>query len=541
MLRMTRVICALGVIALLQSSVSGSEKTDIWFTLLSSELGDALPRGSGVHVSQVESPNSSGHYTPSPSDPQFTGKTFFPKSGITGGNSSHARGVGRRFYGNSSSIARDISTIDNWEANHWATDGFLNTSSTLEPGVEIRAVQNHSWIGTFGDSVADTDAIRRFDYTINRDNYVAVAGMNNGDSMTLPSLMGHSYNAISVGRSDGNHSHGMTTLDTAGRIKPDIVAPLSLTSHTTPYVGGAAAMLLEEGAGTQAENSEAIKSILLAGATKHEFSDWDRTSARPLDDVYGAGELNVYRSYHILDAGEQESSRTANVGQIGWDFEIAPTSNDDLYFFNVAENDTLHELSVVLTWNRIVTDGLGGAAWGNPQSTLADLSLELWSANSFSLDARLDFSNSRVDNVEHIYQQQLEPGQYAIRVLGAAGTDFALAWSGTDYSTMGDLNLDGFVTGDGTGPIETDDLSAFIAGWGRTHSAANVEAWRQGDLNLDGTTDLYDFALLRSVYPAAAGIASALTVPEPSSVGIAVLIAVALAVASSRRVRRCDS
>ena len=89
-----------------------------------------------------------------------------------------------------------------------------------------------------------------------------------------------------------------------------------------------------------------------------------------------------------------------------------------------------------------------------------------------------------------------------------------------EYSIMGDINLDGIVSGDGSGSIETDDLSAFIAGWNNDAAVATVETWKLGDLDLDGDTDLHDFALLRGAYPSAAGLTSLLAgaaVPEPST------------------------
>jgi len=93
----------------------------------------------------------------------------------------------------------------------------------------------------------------------------------------------------------------------------------------------------------------------------------------------------------------------------------------------------VEELSAALTWNRIVTDGRPGELWGNPQATLADLNLELWSATSFGLDAPLDSSESTVDNVEHIFYENLTAGQYALRMPEvASGTDFALAWFSTE-------------------------------------------------------------------------------------------------------------
>ncbi|MBN1854176.1 MAG: hypothetical protein JW829_15720 [Pirellulales bacterium] len=523
-------IAGLVILSILPSARAGW-KDEIGYTQLAEILGINLPTGSGIRASHIEAETGENKdYAPLTTHDQFAGKTFTLMSGTTGGVSGHATSVGRLFYGLTESISPGVDTIHNWAAGSWTSSGFLKTGSSSEPAIEVQDVQNHSWIGSFESISSSIEALRRFDYTINRDNYVAVVGVNNGSSTSIPQLLAHCYNAISVGCTDGDHSHGLTTFDGFGRIKPDIVAPQSTTSMATPMVGSAAALLLEAGAGTQAENSETIKAILLAGATKHEFSDWDRTSTRPLDDIYGAGELNIHRSFNILEAGEQEASATEMVTHLGWDFNIGQ-SNDLCYFFEVSENDIIHEMSVTLTWNRTITDGISGTNWGNPISSLADLSLELWQATDFSLDTQLDLSNSPVDNVEHIYIEHLTAGQYAMRVLGAEGTDFALAWSGTDYSIMGDINLDGFVNGDGTGPLESDDLSAFIAGWGQTHALPNMEAWKLGDLNLDGITDLWDFSLLRSAHSGAGAIASRLSIgaiPEPGTAWLVALTGLGL-------------
>jgi len=411
-------------------------KDDVGYTQLVDALGGSPPTGQGLAASHVES-HSGGDYAPDTTVGEFGDKQFFPMSGPSG-VLDHATTVGRTLYGNQTGMSAGIMLIDNWEAAHWLGAGFLNTDSTSEPNLETRDVQNHSWVGEGYEESDATDAIRRFDYTINRDNYVAVAGEKNGASTTLPDLLGQAYNAIAVGRSDGIHSHGLTTIDGPGRIKPEIVAPRGATSFATPTVGSAAAVLLETAGSTPtpalAQNSEVIKSALLAGATKSEFPDWDRTHTRPLDDVYGAGELNVYRSYRIVDAGRQPAGGDALVNPIGWDFDATAGSGDQLYFFEIPEEYAVDELSIVLTWNRQISDGLDGDSWGNPSSFLADLNLELWSASEFSTDTRLDYSASEVDNVEHIYVRNLTGGQYAFKVLwDTADTDFALAWYASDF------------------------------------------------------------------------------------------------------------
>lgn len=89
------------------------------------------------------------------------------------------------------------------------------------------------------------------------------------------------------------------------------------------------------------------------------------------------------------------------------------------------------------------------------------------------------------------------------------------------YSINGDVNLDGVVSGDGTGDIATDDIAAFVDGWLWSQAEGDINSWKRGDLNIDGRTDLADFALMRQALGGAgAGSLEALlgvtAVPEPS-------------------------
>ena len=65
----------------------------------------------------------------------------------------------------------------------------------------------------------------------------------------------------------------------------------------------------------------------------------------------------------------------------------------------------------------------------------------------------------------------------------------------------GDVNQDGMVAGDGTGPIDSDDVSAFIAGWLTTDHANVFAMMSHGDLNLNGVTDLEDWSILNDTAP----------------------------------------
>lgn len=104
----------------------------------------------------------------------------------------------------------------------------------------------------------------------------------------------------------------------------------------------------------------------------------------------------------------------------------------------------------------------------------------------------------------------------------------------TGYSINGDINLDGVVSGDGTGSITTDDVAAFVSGWRHQQATADVYSWQKGDLNLDGRTDLSDFALLRDAFNGSISASQLSTLigvtatPEPSTLALATLAAAGL-------------
>jgi len=416
---------------------------DIGYTALQTELGFSIPTGTGISVSQIEAEGSpdSGAYKPDPLNAQFVGKTFTLKSG-TSDVSSHATTVGKYLYGTTDSMTGGITDINCWLADDWVGSGFLKLGASAAPQTETQKIQNFSWIGNFSSDssgiAAAEQTLKRFDYMIQRDNVVAVVGQNNGSSNPLPQLMGQSYNSISVGLTNGSHSHGYTTINGTGRIKPDIVVPMIATSWASPIVSSAAALLLDKAddlpALSNAQNSEAVKAILLAGATKDEFSDWDRTTTRPLDEQYGAGELNVQRSYHILtDNGEQDANSFGTVETTGWDFNTT-SSDGDYYFFDVLEGQEIIELSAVLSWNCDFDSDNWNA--NVPNVSLADLNLSLYQADGFSIGTLLDSSISSVDNVEHVFFDStgcISAGRYALEVVASgSGTDYALAW----YSSL---------------------------------------------------------------------------------------------------------
>ncbi len=415
-----------------QSSFANYKDT-IHHTELVSELnlrGISVPTGLGVSVTQVEALEATNAYMPNTADSQFTGKTItdVASGGIT---SSHATVVGKNLYGNTSSMAPSIADIEVYEANDWLNNQGWQSG---DPFVETNQLQNHSWVGFSSSNVATA----RMDYAVVRDGFLPIAGLYNANygEQTIPSdipeIYGSMYNGITVGVSAGTHRTGVTSAtDGPGRIKPEIVAPNTYTSFATPYVTAAAAMLIESaGADADAKRQQVLKAILIAAADKAPFAGWDQTTLRPLDDIYGAGQLDVYEGYFIQQAGKQVAGST--IDERGWNFTSLESGGSHAYNLFVPNGFTLRNLSALITWNRTVTRTRRGNFISYTPNDLANLSLTLTQQPSGITQT----SNSPVDNIEHIWRDSsnaLSAGNYSLTVSTDLAADYAIAWRSELY------------------------------------------------------------------------------------------------------------
>jgi hypothetical protein len=457
-----RITALLAILVLGGALPAGADtyKDLIGYTGLAAELGSATPTGAGVMVTQAEATSpGSNDYFPDINNSEFSGKTITPKT-IPYSISGHATGVGQYFYGNSTSIAPGITQIDVYDANDWLGSGFLVTSTGFLPLASSSRVANHSWVGDYSDPTINSEVLRRLDWVIDRDEYIQVVAMDNG-STNYP-LLGSSFNAIAVGRSDGNHAIGSVALDsiyTNQRTRPDLVAPLDYTSDATPVVAAGAALLVQTGheGGTtlstdplvksttnrngdtiyNAERSEVVKAALMAGADRSSISGYSAQTANGLDKRYGAGRLNIYNSYHIIAAGEQnslEDGGSGNIGRYGFDYDpyfggLSGSNKTGSYYFHISSGTGT--LTVSLVWNLKIDGGSEGSFDGT--ATLYDLDLYLYEINGASL-VELASSTSAVDNTENIYLTNL-PGSHDYLLMVAMGDgqadflwDYGLAW-----------------------------------------------------------------------------------------------------------------
>lgn len=435
-----RVVCVLLFLIWSPQAFGQAYKATIGYDKLQLEVGAGLANGAGVVVALAEANTGAigtNTYYLNTADSQFSGKSFTDISNLTPRNiSGHATSVGQLFFGNTSSIAGGVTNVQVYDAANFVFaqqqlgNAGVNPSSTLG-----FSVLNHSYIGNGLAPASAAESNARLDYTIARDRFTSVVALGNGG--VLPQIYGQSYNSIVVGLSSGGHSQGTTDVGVVGRVKPDIVSPLGTTSEATPLVSSTAALLHQAASdfGTpNARNSEAMKAIIMAGATKDSIPTWSNTSTRPLDSVYGAGQLNVYNSYRILEAGETNgvlsipiTSTAVNSGLQGWDFGSSITPGSPLYWnFNVAEGSTISEASILLTWNAQFKDSLGNFT---PSLSLANMDLRLFRSNNGVLGSEVGASLSSIDNVEHIYLRNLSSGGYTIQVSSNLDASFGLAWN----------------------------------------------------------------------------------------------------------------
>jgi hypothetical protein len=408
--------------------------------------------------------------------------SFFPNS--LGTESGHADTVASNFYGFPGGVATNVVHVDNYEANYFYNNVI---AAGLPPNIND-AVVNQSFIFGYVPGQVPVSEQQQLDSQF--DNYAAqyntlfASGAGNGGpgsgTVAPPSTC---YNGMSVGAYGYAFSSVGPTEDN-GRAKPDIVAPASATSFSTPQVAGAAAVLMQaglrgDGGGDTNSPSDirTVKALLLNGAVKP--ADWTNNPPSPLDARYGAGVLNVFNSYEQLAGGKHGYIAAANVplgnphpptgatGTIGalsgWDFNnLSSSSNFDgvnHYYFNVTNgiSNATFTATTTLVWNR-----------RQNQAEINNLNLFLYNAADSNLVAG---STSLVDNVEHIFVSNLPQGRYDLQVWKAGGIPgvsivstsetYALAWefsstwlnvapSGTNLALSWPIYPNGFVLASAT-------------------------------------------------------------------------------------------
>ena len=491
--------------------LNATESADIGLTQLRAE-NPGLTEGVGVKAHLVEAFNGGvDRYVPDPADAQLVNNSInlvgSPETAtLSEITSGHSRTSARHFYG-TSGVARDSGTgglsIDVYAATPRENPG-LNTPTAdwintivfnggrdpLLSEFDRSTVTSHSYVFPVDSTGQLPSIMERVDHIINERDTTMVVGTNNSGG--LPAAWTPAYNVIAVGLSRGSHGRGLTTTYGSGRLAIDIVAPESVSSTGTPVVAGAVAILQDAADGSDAARSEVIRATLMAGATKGADDingTWTRTSTQPLDLVFGAGELNIFNSYNIQQAGEFDGGSASPVsllGFSGWDYEGNLQRNGQrLYEFEVPAGSQLENLSVVLAWNLDIVDSGFSSFFFSPRQELANLSLELLDSSG----AVVDSSVSDVDNVEHVFQEVLDAGTYQLRVSNdnVFASDYGLAWRGDQVATtlLGDCDQDG--------DVDFADVPALVALLiSRTFLA-------EADCDQDGDVDFSDVPVFVSI------------------------------------------
>jgi hypothetical protein len=416
-------------------------KDDVGWTALNARLGGGMPTGAGVPVLHVEASVTSlikvfvapAHdpFAPPPESISFpgsgvyTGKTFTLFSESSGQASWHAMAVAQPWYHVTDGLAPGVSEVDCLLA-----DNFIArvNAGTLDD-ITTAPVQNHSYV--FPDPAEESDNLflRNYDRYLADHGIIAMVGLANPDTTAvagIPPGLAPAYHVLSVGRSDGQHKTGTTdaALDGPGRMKPDLVSvsdyAWQATSWSTGAVSGAVTLLwqglVDNHPGvTGAHRAMAARAIAIAGADKSKFPLWQRAStATPYDTTWGAGEVDVLRSWEILSGGQ---SGPGTISGHGWQSETPPHGTGTRTRAFTVPDGKFATFSCALAWNR---------TFNGPNPVLRDLGLVLRRTSAPS--GNLDQSDSAVDNVEYIHRYHLPAGNYEFDVANLDATAHAIAW-----------------------------------------------------------------------------------------------------------------
>jgi hypothetical protein len=494
-------------------------KDDIGYTRLLDEQGSNTPNGGGVPATQAEAwSGDPPSYMPNVNDVQFTGKAITDRSSTNpiDSSSGHATAVGRLFYGSISSIAPAIDTVSAYNANGWlgseqGSDYLHVFNGSSKPEAVPDRVANHSWIGSYSDNAADLDVVKRVDWVVENDEFIQAVGLRNGTSTNSP-LLSAAFNVIAVGVTDGVHGRGTVSLGApyvSGRTRPELVAPFVNTSSSTPVIAAAATLLVGVGhtrpwlstdlaeistsnrAGNiiyNAERSEVVKAVLMSGAdritdnstnpdpnTPRDITDYRvdpaNQSANGLDVRLGAGQLNIYNSFHVLMAGEQnsvedDSNGGGSIGSYGFDYDPsfggagngAGSNDTGSYYFSTGASPMM--LTAALVWNVDVAEGGENSFPG--AAILYDMDLRLYDETAGGHVLVME-SASTIDNTENIWFQLDTGKDYLLEVApkGLYEWDYALAWQMIVLVDTDNDGLPDFVDrdDDNDGLLDTDEVT----------------------------------------------------------------------------------
>jgi hypothetical protein len=308
-----------------------------------------------------------------------------------------------------------------------------------------------------------------------------------------------------------------------GRCKPDVIAPGNClvatadsndgyqmagnwSSFSTPLAAGVVGLLVQEAkqdeklqlAVSPQGGNCVLKAVLMSSATKLPYWHKGRLSTDddhevPLDYVQGAGVINAAGAYRLLTAGR---GQPGDVSKAGWDLNRLEGEKIPRQVYRVTINEPADKVfTATLTWNRHYRDQYPFEHLTDRDS---DLRLEVWAVNPTdpARDVLVDYSDSRVDNLEHVcFVTLAEYTQYRMVVsfsgpdgrIPAAAETYALAWTTEDKPSNEnifwyDLNADGIVN--------EQDLTILMGNLSAQRQSSQV--YLLGDVNGDGLIDGQD-------------------------------------------------
>ncbi len=423
---------------------------------------------------------------------------------------------------------------DIYEFNHFL---FNNVNSNTPPDADIITAD-------FGYPFEEWWT-RGIEALVEHYGIIVVAGIGNGsnayDSVLYPAAGANVIGVGLVNSVDSNnpeinlanfalasplHSSYGPTGD--GRCKPDIIAPGNClaadknspdqyeptgnwSSFSTPIVAGAIGMLVQKAKQEPGLNIAVspdggncvIKAVLLNSAIKLPYWHKGRLQTDddhivPLDYIQGAGILNAVSAYEHLVAGIQTPGE---VSTIGWDLNRLENNNSSGNIYKITVPEPADKcITATLVWNRHYSKAYPFRPLHEQDSNLR---LEIWAvdpnepANSYLLD----YSDSTIDNIEHIYSP-LDAAftNYEI-IMSANDTNgesrkpvaqqYSLAWNvglkqERENILWYDLNADGIV----------NDLDLTIILNNLRDSGKSSESYLIGDINPDGAIDVNDLKAL---------------------------------------------
>jgi hypothetical protein len=373
---------------------------------------------------------------------------------------------------------------------------------------------------------------------------VVVASIGNGTDSHAPVFYpGAGANVIGVGVVDSVKTddlatnlanfalaypeHSSTGPTGDGRCKPDIVAPGNClaaelnepnryeptgnwSSFSAPVVAGTVGLLIQKAkevpdlspAVSPDGGNCVIKAILLNSATKLPYwhkgelqTDDDHVS--PLDYVQGAGMLNAVGAYEHLIAGV---SKPGDVPATGWDLNLLDKIQTPENTYEISLDEPADKfITATITWNRHYNTEYPYEPAPEKDCNLR-LELRAVDPDNPNNDYLLDYSDSSVDNVEHIYiDADARYTNYKI-IISFSNIDdpkepamsqlYGIAWNvqnkqQTDDIYWYDINADGIV----------NDADILIMLNNLLNTKSN-ESYLIGDINPNGVIDVNDLGAI---------------------------------------------